>query len=679
MGFLEADADPRHASGHAPIWDEQDFDNHDYALLCAYTHPECDGPELDLVTDWYVWVFYFDDHFLELYKRTKDSVGAKAYLDRIPLFMPQDPGAATPTPQNPIELALVDLWARTVPGTSADWRTRFIENTRHLLLESMWELANIQGNRVANPVEYIEMRRKVGGAPWSAGLVEHAVGAELPAAIARTRAMKVLSDIFSDGVHLRNDIFSYQRELQNEGENANCILVLERFLNVPTQRAADLTNELLTSRLQQFENTALSEVPPLCAELGLTPSQCLDVAKYVRGLQDWQSGGHEWHMRSSRYMNAEVNKSPIAEALGGPAGPGTSAANLKLSYGALGLQRIRSYSNQPLRPVGRLPLPTFYLPYPLRLSPHHDAAHRSSIAWARRMGMLDIVPGVFGTGIWTERQLDGFDFTLCGAGIHPDASFHQLDLTAGWLTWGTYGDDLFPLVFNTSRDMNAAKLHIARLYTFMPLDLVSMPVATVICGGAVEGQHGAAAKHLGRDHVAERHLGQAHGQVGAEGGASHLDIIHGVGQAVLVVVVELPQPAAEHGLDGATQRGAGAHGHRSGGSGQHLLLRRDPDPRRSRYPRERRDLPLTRQSITPARSDRPLLAALRRADVRRRRRAKHRHVRDDPDNPARQFAALRRPGRALTRVSPATDPLTRGAAARICSPACAAPSPTRSC
>ncbi|MDQ2688871.1 MAG: germacradienol/geosmin synthase, partial [Chloroflexota bacterium] len=190
------------------------------------------------------------------------------------------------------------------------------------------------------------------------------------------------------------------------------------------------------------------------------------------------SGGHEWHMRSSRYMNGAADKSSFAAALGAPSGPGTSAANLKLTPGALGLQRIRSFSNQPLRPVGRMPLPSFYLPYKLRLSPHHDAARRSSIAWARRMGMLDVVPGEFGTGIWTERQLAGFDFALCGAGIHPDASSHQLDLTAGWLTWGTYADDFFPLVYNTSRDMTGAKAHIARLYTFMPLDCVSMPTPT---------------------------------------------------------------------------------------------------------------------------------------------------------------------------------------------------------
>ena len=47
------------------IWSEAKFDAMDYALLCSYTHPEAPGPELDLITDWYVWVFYFDDLFDE--------------------------------------------------------------------------------------------------------------------------------------------------------------------------------------------------------------------------------------------------------------------------------------------------------------------------------------------------------------------------------------------------------------------------------------------------------------------------------------------------------------------------------------------------------------------------------------------------------------------------------------
>ena len=471
MGILE-----RNPQG-TPIWDERTFDAHDYALLCAYTHPDAPASELDLITDWYVWVFFFDDHFLEIYKRTKDMSGAKAYLDRLPAFMPVEPSGAPSDHTNPVERALVDLWARTVPLTSVDWRKRFLESTKNLLLECMWELANIQENRVANPVEYIEMRRKVGGAPWSAGLVEIAVGAEVPAAVAATRPLEVLRDTFSDGVHLRNDLFSYQREVEDEGENANCVLVFERFLGVPTQKAADLTNEVLTSRLQQFENTALVEVPALCVEYGLTPGQCLDVAKYVKGLQDWQSGGHEWHMRSSRYMNGGGDKSTeIPDFLGGPTGLGTSAIRIKLSPGALGLQRIRTFTHAPFRPVGRMKLPPIYMPFPLRLSPHLGTARRNCVAWARKMGMLDVVPGVFGSGVWDERRLVGFDFPICGAGIHPDASSHELDLTSGWLTWGTYGDDYFPLVFGTRRDMAGAKRQNARLSMFMPLDCAGAPV-----------------------------------------------------------------------------------------------------------------------------------------------------------------------------------------------------------
>ncbi|NUR89895.1 MAG: germacradienol/geosmin synthase, partial [Nonomuraea sp.] len=63
MGMLSS---PTPAGGL--VWDEEALAAMDYALMCGYTHPDCDGPTLDLITDWYVWVFFFDDHFLELFK-----------------------------------------------------------------------------------------------------------------------------------------------------------------------------------------------------------------------------------------------------------------------------------------------------------------------------------------------------------------------------------------------------------------------------------------------------------------------------------------------------------------------------------------------------------------------------------------------------------------------------------
>ncbi|MFD8295853.1 germacradienol/geosmin synthase Cyc2 [Streptomyces bauhiniae] len=449
MGMLEG-------SG---VWDQADLEAHDYGLLCAYTHPDCDGPALSLITDWYVWVFFFDDHFLDMFKRTPDRAAGKAHLDRLPLFMPLDPATPVPEPENPVEAGLADLWARTVPAMSEDWRRRFAVATEHLLNESMWELSNINEGRIANPVEYIEMRRKVGGAPWSAGLVEYAT-AEVPASVAESRPLRVLMETFSDAVHLRNDLFSYQREVEEEGENSNGVLVLERFFGCSTQEAAETVNDVLTSRLHQFEHTALTEVPAVALENGLRPEEVAAVAAYTKGLQDWQSGGHEWHLRSSRYMNQGARSETPWRV---PSGPGTSAADVRALLASAGADRLRAYTHVPYQKVGPSLLPDFHMPFPLGLSPHVDASRRNLLAWCHTMGILS-------EGVWDEDKLRAYDLALCSAGLDPDATPEALDLSAQWLAWGTYGDDYYPLVYGHRRDLAAARLTTARLSQCMSVD-----------------------------------------------------------------------------------------------------------------------------------------------------------------------------------------------------------------
>ena len=441
------------------VWTEEQLAKMDYALMCAYTHPDCDGPMLDVITDWYVWVFFFDDHFLEHFKYSRDLKGAKAYLDHLELFMSDDP----PEPTNPAEVGLKDLWARTVPAMSAGWRDRFVTSTHNLMIESMWELNNINIGRIANPIEYVQMRRRVGGAPWSANLVEFACDAEVPDRVAHTRPLKVLSDTFSDAVHLRNDLFSYQREVQEEGENSNAVLVFEKFFDIETQDAAELVNDLLTSRVQQFENTALIEIPALSTVHQLLPDELAKVAGYAKGLQDWQAGGHEWHARSSRYMNegmASGESDPF-----GPAGLGTAG----ITPGRLGVKvRARQFSHTPFKPVGHLPVPDLYMPYPVRTSPHEQAAREYLVDWVREIGLYE-------SGVWDERRLRAADLAHCAARIHPESDLEQLKVSSAWLAWGTYIDDYYPAMYGATRNLAAAKAANDRLQLFMPLDLGPTP------------------------------------------------------------------------------------------------------------------------------------------------------------------------------------------------------------
>jgi germacradienol/geosmin synthase len=179
-------------------------------------------------------------------------------------------------------------------------------------------------------------------------------------------------------------------------------------------------------------------------------------------------------MRSSRYMNGQAAADPGAlpaagrrPVLGGPAGLGTAAARVTPAPGSLG--RIRSHSHVPYQAVGPVTLPSFQMPFPARVSPHLDAARRHVMAWAERMGMLAPAPGVPGSGVWDARKLAAFDFALCAAMIDPDGSGTDVELSSGWLTWGTYADDYVPAVFGRRRDLAGAKAFNDRLPAFMPV------------------------------------------------------------------------------------------------------------------------------------------------------------------------------------------------------------------
>ncbi|MET8425126.1 germacradienol/geosmin synthase [Nocardia sp. NPDC004860] len=434
-----------------PIWDAERLDRMDYALLCAYTHPDCDAEALALLTEWYIWVFYFDDWFLAEYKYTGNRSEATRYLARLELFM-AEPGCPAPEPETPSEAGLADCWARTVPVMSPGWRQRMRRSTHNLMVESLWELDNIARDRVANPVEYIEMRRRVGGAPWSANLVEFACGAEVPGRFAAERPLRVLCETFSDAVHLRNDLFSYEREVRVEGENANMVLVLERFLGLPTQAAAELTNDMLTSRLKQFEDTASVEVPQLFVEHAATPAEQLAVARYTGGLQDWQSGGHEWHLRSSRYMNSGVDR--------GPTGLGSAAARL-----APGLRIQLRQHVPPPRTSGPLPVRGLVMPYRVSMNPQVALARADGPRWAAAVGLLDPRVG------WTAETVAAADFAGLMAMLDPGAHAAALLLRTRWCTWGTYADDLATRVFRVEPASGRDQLR------RLPLQLTDSPPA----------------------------------------------------------------------------------------------------------------------------------------------------------------------------------------------------------
>jgi germacradienol/geosmin synthase len=206
----------------------------------------------------------------------------------------------------------------------------------------LWELANQAQHRIPDPIDYIEMRRKTFGSDMTMSLSRLAHIDEVPSEIYRMRAVRALEDAAQDYACFTNDLFSYQKEVEFEGELHNLVLVVEHFLNTDRWMARDIVADLMAARMRQFEHAVTDELPALFDELDLDETARAALTRHADGLKDWMAGILEWHRRCARYTEDElrrVHRAGIVPAgpdglpavrrrLAGPTGLGTSAARL---------------------------------------------------------------------------------------------------------------------------------------------------------------------------------------------------------------------------------------------------------------------------------------------------------------------------------------------------------------
>jgi germacradienol/geosmin synthase len=453
MGMIGAHG----TEGQSFVWTEAEFDAHEFALLCAYTQPELPPIELDLMADWYVWLFFFDDYYSAVIKHDNDIAGGRRLLARLWDFLPLEPGPVPAIPSNPIERGMAQLWTRTVIGSTPEWRRRYLDHVKDMLETAKWEHYNIRHNRVANPLEYVAMRRMVGGCVWAACLIERAHGLRLPDSVLAARPVRIIHEAFADCEHFHNDLMSYSREVRHERENANCVLVFERFLAIDPQHAANVSTDLISARLHQFEHTVLTELPVLFDELCLPPQQRVDVLRYAKGVLDWISGAYDWHFQSSRYDSIRGDH-PAGLHGGadyiGPTGLAAAGARVLASLGFRTHTQALGPSSSPF---------TFYMPFPAR---RHTAVVELRVhtrAWATSMGLFD-------AGVWTPASFERDDVPLRAACCQPDVNLSTLALSSDWCTWASFVVDYASERFERARDLRGATIFAQQLCHFVASD-----------------------------------------------------------------------------------------------------------------------------------------------------------------------------------------------------------------
>ncbi|MEU8753147.1 terpene synthase family protein [Streptomyces chartreusis] len=269
----------------------------------AWCYPVAARDELFLLYHVYAWMFALDLLFVRTFKAERDLKGARAMVDRLPLFMPLNGTArAMPDPEHPIERSLADLWLRLTPSRSAAWKHDMRDAQMEYADGQCWELECMYDDRIPDPAEYLVRRRASYGGPVGICLAEHVADAEVPTRVRRSRQFRALIDAWTDIQALHNDVRSYRREVEHEEETCNSVLVFARFLGISVDEAAVVVSRLRTARLGEYEYLENHQLPQLCDQLQLGGNDREQLSAVVKAMRDHLTGFHAWQNSATRYQ-----------------------------------------------------------------------------------------------------------------------------------------------------------------------------------------------------------------------------------------------------------------------------------------------------------------------------------------------------------------------------------------
>ncbi|WP_218021550.1 terpene synthase family protein [Nocardia acidivorans] len=246
-----------------------------------------------------------DDYYPAVFFPTRNLIAAKVQGRRLQEFMPIDE-PVTATPANPLELGLLDLWTRTTAAMDTDHRHEFRRAVQSFLTACEWEVLNHTLHRIPDPIDYVEMRRDTFGSDLTKALSRPPHGNLVPPQIYRTQTLANLENTAADYAILLNDLFSYQKETEFEGDFHNGVSVIRNFLDCDRDRAVTLVNDLMTARMQQFEHVVAVELPTLYEEYDLDESVRDVLNQRAAELQGRMAAILNWHMNCRRYRESHL-------------------------------------------------------------------------------------------------------------------------------------------------------------------------------------------------------------------------------------------------------------------------------------------------------------------------------------------------------------------------------------
>lgn len=268
------------------------FEKADFGWFAAMVYPTASAPHLELMADWFAWLFLVDDQLDDGgVGRDPDRVRRSVDLMRTVL---ENPGMCAPGVPAAIS-SLAELWARTVADVGAAWRQRFVGHlTECLKTAAVWEVGNRVQGIVPDEATYVAKRRHTGAIYVCMDFIDIVEGIDIPAHVYGSPQFTAALDAACNVVVWTNDVYSLEKE-RSVGEVHNLVHVVGHHRGLDTSAALAHVCAAITTETQRY----------LAGELELLrthPEHADVLVPCLAGMRTWMRGNLDWSMRTRRYQ-----------------------------------------------------------------------------------------------------------------------------------------------------------------------------------------------------------------------------------------------------------------------------------------------------------------------------------------------------------------------------------------
>lgn len=263
--------------------------------LAARFHPYAPHDVLQLVSDWYAWMFLKDDQRDESEFGKHPELLAGANNRYLEILKGADLGAV----EQPLTFALEDLRQRLVAqAPTSIWMRRFTRSVAEHFSSTVWEATN--RSRGLNPDlrSYVRMRPITGGLHVDTEFIGIAERTHVPPEVREHPEVKTLMRTSNNVVCWANDLFSLEKEAGG-GDVHNLVLILQHEQGHPLQRAVSEAVAMHNAQVEEFERVE-RQVP----SFGQAVNTNLD--RFVAVLKTRMRGNFDWSQESGRYKSRHI-------------------------------------------------------------------------------------------------------------------------------------------------------------------------------------------------------------------------------------------------------------------------------------------------------------------------------------------------------------------------------------